>query len=457
MTDIDRLVDEIHSDVSRLTSELPASGNSAQCNGSAGEQASRDPAVSLEELVATFRCWLHLPDPGALLAVLGAVAANHLEGDPVWLLLVGPPGGGKSELLASLVTLPGVHPTATLTEAALLSGTPRHERDADAKGGLLRSIGDFGLIVCKDFGSILSMNRDARAQVLAALREVYDGSWTRHVGTNGGKTLHWSGKVGLIAGCTPTIDRHHAVMGAMGERFALFRLPEVDGDEQASRALAHAGREAEMRRALAAAVSGFLSRALDPPHPLGEEERTALISFATLAVRARSAVERDSYSREIELIPDPEAPTRLIVVLERLLDGLDVIGVPRPDAWRVVSKVALDSIPAIRRTVLEYLYPADGHVTTTEVAAALGYPTSTTRRALEDLAAHSLVKRTKPGGGEGTADLYKLTEWSRKRLGTFPEKSSNTCSSRENERIHAASDVSGTVGEAENPDVQDWR
>src|SRR5207247_1342013 len=135
---------------------------------------------------------------------------------------------------------------ATLSEAGLLSGTPKRERASDAKGGLLRAIGDRGIIACKDFGSVLNMGRDARAAVLAALREVFDGSWTRHVGTDGGKTLHWSGKVGLIAGCTQSIDRHHAVMGAMGERFVLFRLSEASGDEQARRALAQAGREGQM-------------------------------------------------------------------------------------------------------------------------------------------------------------------------------------------------------------------
>ena len=33
------------------------------------------------------------------------------------------------------------------------------------------------------------MNRDTRAKVLAALREVYDGRWDRNVGTDGGRTL----------------------------------------------------------------------------------------------------------------------------------------------------------------------------------------------------------------------------------------------------------------------------
>ena len=87
---------------------------------------------------------------------------------------------------------------ATITVAGLLSGTPKKQRDKGAQGGLLRQIGDFGFIVLKDFGSILSMHTETRAEVLAALREIYDGAWTRHVGSDGGRTLAWQGKVGLL-------------------------------------------------------------------------------------------------------------------------------------------------------------------------------------------------------------------------------------------------------------------
>jgi hypothetical protein len=54
--------------------------------------------MTVAEVVVAFRRWLHLPDARPLLAVLGTVAANRLEGDSIWLLLVGPPGGGKSEV-----------------------------------------------------------------------------------------------------------------------------------------------------------------------------------------------------------------------------------------------------------------------------------------------------------------------------------------------------------------------
>ena len=382
----------------------------------------RDPARALGECVATFREWLHMPDTGALLVTLAVVAANRAPGDPVWLLLVGPPGGGKTETLNPLAALPDVHPTATLTEAALLSGTPKREHAAGSSGGLLRQIGDFGLIVCKDFGSVLSMHRDARAAVLAALREVYDGSWTRHVGTDGGRTLSWAGKVGLIAGCTPAIDSHHAVMGSMGERFVLYRLPLTDADAQVRRALAHVGHEAAMRAALANAVRVTLAAAdtdlLTAPADAETTER--LVRLATLAVRCRSAVDRDGYTREVQLIPEAEAPARLALVLLRLLNGLRAIGADAETAWRLVDKCALDSMPALRRTVLEALAAVDA-ATTTQIAERVGYPTTTARRALEDLAAHGIVQRQSQG--QGRAGLWNVSDWTRGRWPTVPEMS----------------------------------
>jgi hypothetical protein len=38
-----------------------------------------------------------------------------------------------------------------------------------------------GVLVIKDVTSIISANRDLRATVLAALREVYDGRWSRNM------------------------------------------------------------------------------------------------------------------------------------------------------------------------------------------------------------------------------------------------------------------------------------
>lgn len=378
--------------------------------------------AELARCVATFRRWLYLPDPGSLLVTLASVAANRAAGDPLWLLLVAPPSGGKTETVGPLATLPDVYPAATLTEASLLSGTPNRDKAKGAKGGLLREIGDFGIIVCKDFGSVLSMNRDTRAAVLAALREVFDGDWTRHVGTDGGRTLHWSGKVGLIAGCTPAIDSHHAVIGAMGDRFVLYRLPEADGDQQADRAFEHAGREREMREELAHALTAVLADADTEQLTAAptDDDRERLKALAGLVVRCRSAVERDPYSREVELIPGSEGPARLALSLLRLLNALRAIGTDEATAWAIVSKCGLDSMPAVRRTVLEALLMSDG-VTTVDLSRSIGYPRTTTGRALEDLAAHKVLTRVSL---DSAADLWHVSADTRRRWSlACPEKS----------------------------------
>ncbi len=380
-------------------------------------------SLTIDEVVEVFRRHLYLPDDTPLVAICGAVAANLLEADPVWLLLVGAPGDGKTEQTQPLTGLPYVHAVGTFTEGALLSGTSKKDRAAHAKGGLLREAGEFGILLCKDFGSVLSMNRDTRNSALAALREIYDGSWVRHVGTDGGQKLEWTGKLGFIGGVTPTIDRHHAVMGVMGERFLLLRLPKVGKDRQTERALRRPGSPKAMRDELVFAVQRLFAGATNrTPVELNDEEVARLTALADFVTTCRSAVERDGYSREIELVPPSEAPTRLALQLRSLLYGLDTLGVQRQRAWRIVQKVALDSMPALRRRVIEALAES-GEIKTPEFADILDYPTSTVRRALQDLTAHGAVTRTARGKGSGS-DSWALSQWTTDHLAALvPEMS----------------------------------
>jgi hypothetical protein len=279
----------------------------------------------------------------------------------------------------------------------------------------LRSIGPSGIILLKDFGSVLSMQREQRAAVLAALREVFDGSWTRHLGTDGGRTLTWNGKAGLIGGCTPAIDSHHAVMASLGERFLLYRLPAATADDLADAALAHVGREKAMRAELAAATKQWWDTLSMPTDPIqvNSTDRDFLIALSTLIVRCRSSVERDYHTREIEFVPDAEAPGRLARTLAQLLAAMTVIGVSEPERRRLTRKVGLDCVPALRRGALEHLAAGSGSQSTTQVGLALAHPTQTVRRALEDLAAHSVLARNSQGSGK--ADLWQLSDWTKDR------------------------------------------
>jgi bifunctional DNA primase/polymerase-like protein/FaeA-like protein len=364
------------------------------------------PPRPIDETLAVFDRWLILHDKTPIYAVLGTVAANLLPGDPVWLGVIGPPSSAKTEILNSISMLPHVVQAATLTVAGLLSGTPKKQHDKGAKGGLLRRLGEFGIISLKDFGSILSMHTETRAEVMAALREIFDGSWTRHLGTDGGKTLAWKGKVGLVFGATGVIDGHYSVIGAMGDRFLFSRL-EPAGKGQFRRALKHVGPlSKQMRKELAEAVAGLFAGRKADPQPISEEEIGRIDRVISLAVRLRGAVERDRFHRDIQAIYGAEGTARIGLALERLLAGLDILGVGRSKALEVVEAVALDSVPPARRAAYEYLRNSTATETTAKVAAALGVPSVTVRRTLEDLAAYGLVKRTSQG--QGNPDLWSI-------------------------------------------------
>jgi hypothetical protein len=366
---------------------------------------------ALTDCLDTYRRWLHLEDDGQVLFALAVVAGNLLPTDPIWGLEVGAPSGGKTETISPLASLPYVHPAATITEAALLSGTSAKEREKGSTGGLLRQVGDFGVLLLKDFTSVLSMHHEARAAALSALREVYDGSWDRPVGTGGGRVLSWRGKCGILGAVTPTIDRHHAVMGALGERFVLYRLPPVDPRAQSRRRLANRGQEARMRGVLAEAATAVLAQVDTelPPRDLAVSEIDGLIDLATFAVRARSAVERDGYTRQVVVMPTPEAPSRLAGSLSTLLAGLESIGAPVADAWSVVSKSAWDCVPDARRRLLTAIRNQPD-ISTPRLVAATRIPNSTAAIVLEDMRLLELVDGRRNGDHDTASWSWSLSE-----------------------------------------------
>src|SRR5262245_60249041 len=118
----------------------------------------------IDEVIEVFGRWLILKDPTPLYAVFGAVAANLLDGDPVWLGLIAPPSSAKTEILNSLSKLPDVVQVSSLSPASFLSATAKKERGNDATGGLLAQIGKFGIIVLKDFTTMLSLRPEANQE-----------------------------------------------------------------------------------------------------------------------------------------------------------------------------------------------------------------------------------------------------------------------------------------------------
>lgn len=369
----------------------------------------------LADTLAVFRRWLCLDDPTPVYAVAAALVANRAPGDPVWLLLVCAPSTGKTELLSAATRLPWVVSAAKVTEASLLSGTSKRECAADATGGLLRQIGNFGVLLAKDFTSVLAQNKDARAEAMAALREVYDGEWHRPVGTDGGKVLIWRGKCGFIGGVTPALDQYGQVVSALGDRFVLLRMPDANVDDFGAAALRHGEHERQMRHELREALAGLVEH-VDVSRvnrPLSQEEQTRLIRLAAFTARARTAVVRDGYAQDVMFLPQVEGPGRLVKAYARLLGGLEAVGCDSATSWATLTRIAVDCAPALRTRVIRELATRPAPARTADLAEAVECATKTASRHLEDLTLLRLAKRTKHSAADNAPDLWEATTWLR--------------------------------------------
>lgn len=362
------------------------------------KKAHKDTGEALDKCIETVHKWLLLPDDSVVRYLMALVVANRLPGDPVWGFIVAPSGGAKTELLNALNDVPEIYPLSDLTPQTFISGFVKNK-----KASLLLRLKPGTILTLKDFTTILQLHRDSRQQILSQLREIADGSYIKEFGT--GQRIAWEGKLGFIAGVTPIIDQHRSFYAVLGERFLQIRPRLPARKDLAKAARQGTGKEEEMRGELREAMADCIADvdfSIIPEWP--EDLADPLDNLATLCATARSGVVRDSsYSRELQMIPEPEVPTRLIKQLVKLgqastmLRGADKVEV---EDYELVKKVAMDTIPATRWKILQALHTESDFVPTSTVATTVGLPTTTTKRYLGDLEGLRLVVGDKPGVGK---------------------------------------------------------
>jgi len=383
---MDRMVDRLAG--TRRSSDPPPKSNGHGGGPVPSPVAPTAIPYTLAETHAVYTRWLGKEyDLGALDAVLATAAAERLKGDALWLLIVSGSGNAKTETVQSVAGDGAILTSTISSEGALLSASARRERAKDATGGLLRRLGDRGILVVKDVTSILSMNRDTRASLLAALREVHDGRWERNVGTDGGRSLLWTGRIVIIGAVTTAWDRAHDVIASMGDRFVIVRMDSTGTVGRLSagrRACRNTGEEEQMRTELAAAAAGVLAT-VDPRTvgALTKREQERLLRAADVVTLARTGVEYDYRGNVIDAHA-PEMPTRFLKQLTQMVRGGLAIGLTRSAALRLAIRCARDSMPPLRLAILDdvAMFPASQ---TRDVRKRLEKPRATVDRQLQSL------------------------------------------------------------------------
>ena len=351
------------------------------------------------ELLDVFKKWLILDDPEIIKIICACMFANRLPGDPLWLFIIAPPGGSKTEILSSLTGEFAVT-VSTLTEHSLISGLRQGKNPIDPS--LIPKL-DGKVLIIKDFSAILSMRRESREEILSTLRDAYDGECSKAFGSNVG-TVRYKSKFGLIAAATPIIDRFYSIEQQLGERFLKARIRSLNPDKVVTKSLANLGKEKIMRRELATAMQAILLKTLvinnEPKFDPGIQEQ--LIALASLLALFRSGVSRNPYDNTIDFVPEAEIGTRLVKQLSKIAIGLAIVDkreIVSQDDYQIAKRVALDTLPSKKKAIIDALITlkirnGDMYFTSQDIGNISDFPTETCKIILEDLRILNVILRT---------------------------------------------------------------
>ena len=228
-----------------------------------------------EHVVGSLTASFDKPDIEAAQVLFASVAAHRImDHPPTWNMLIAPSGSMKTALLNTLQGLPSIHTLDEVTENTFISGMldksrtgKKPKKNDPMPASLLNRIGDEGILVVPDFSTILAMNKNKQPVILSQLRRIYDGSFNREFGTAENLAdRKWQGRITLLAGVTPELDKYHSVFQALGERFVRTRWPRAGGIDAALRAMRQKTNEAEL---IKVAVHSLLRPVMEAKSILG--------------------------------------------------------------------------------------------------------------------------------------------------------------------------------------------
>lgn len=369
----------------------------------------------LAEVRRVFNKWLYLENTDAVEVCLATVVSQELEGDPLWMFIVAPPGGSKTEHVQAFDGHYKTMMTSSLTPKTLLSGAIL---PGGADPSLLPKL-DRKTLIVKDFTSIISMREQDREEIFGILRDAYDGKAGRDFGNGIKRTF--KGTFSILAGVTPIVYALSASHVQLGERFLKFRigsnLHHHNEREILRRALQNSGKETSMRAELQDVILSFMDRhwneVEEPEMPAEMEEQ--LISLSQFGGRCRGTLVKHGYRDDMVLVKaSSEVPARLIKQLKKIGRALSMVRgdkVISEDTYRIIRKVMLDTLEQRVEDIIRTLFlgceTRDDQMTINQLSDLTGFPKKTLSSLLGDMYALEIVET----GGDSFRKTYRLTDF----------------------------------------------
>lgn len=340
--------------------DVKATGILARDNDREKEQESLEP-ISNSDLKKTFQKWLKWDNSDIIDIAMACCWSIYLPGNPLWLFIVAPPSGSKSETIMPISEWFRAHAISNMTSRSLVSGFPGPGGSDPSLFAALN--GKQAVLTVKDLTPLLQGRSEERDEVFGILRDAYDGQVTKVFG-NGLVRSYDKLKFTILAGVTPAIDQNNGI--ALGERFLKFRCDKDtdrhDDMERAMRALENTGNEDQMRSELKFAVLRSLCRKFDPNKiaKATDDFNTYIAGLAYIVAHLRAVAPTERGTDNQTMAPMVEAPPRLAKQFIKFCQGIalhlesDTLDTKR--IRRLIKRVALHTPDAVSIKIAQSLY-----------------------------------------------------------------------------------------------------
>lgn len=354
--------------------------------------------MTLQEFHTELSKLLYIEDHNMIDVVLASIVANSMKiGDPVWLTLIGPSSGGKSQLIRPFAMANDklIHRLDDLTANTLLSGT------LGLEGSLLGRLGNHAILSMDDLTVLFSKGVEERGAILSQFRMLYDGQFSKASG-NRKEDIVWRGYMGMIAGSTPSIYRYFAEVADMGERFVSYRMRPYNIQKAVEFVGKNNHTSGSLNETIASLVDSYLPGLLQSlPQDkkfwpkLHENELKVIEDVAQQMTLLRTPVHTDERSGLVDELPEPEMPFRVMKQLTYLATAMhclqEDINAPLPDNMLDAIKwVAYSLANDKRRAYIKAVAGLDAmskRITARNVSSICGLHTDVVKKGLDQLQA----------------------------------------------------------------------
>lgn len=281
--------------------------------------------MKISELKAEVQKYQYLEDTNIINISLASIISTRLGlGDPIWLVIIGPSSGGKSQILRPLaLTDPKfLHRIDDLTENTFLSAS-----QGKGEQSLLKRIGPKGMLVISDMTVLFSKNVESRNTILSQFRMIYDGEMVKFSG-NSDKAITWKGHLGIIAGSTPSLYAHFEEVADMGERFIYYRMKEYDAKAATKLSMSRTIFGKKLDETLSDLYADYIEEVVKGHEGdviLSENVNERILHIAMLTEKIRTPVKMNWHETDITHIPIPAMPMRVALQLTAIAKALMII------------------------------------------------------------------------------------------------------------------------------------